>query len=410
MTGPSSSNVLSNARVATFDSAVPADYGLLNGLHAVTIQNGIIAAITPMDSFTPETGAVIIDLGGRLLTPGLIDCHTHIVFGGDRSSEWEMRLKGKSYSDIAQAGGGILSTVRATRTCSEDELFQSARTRLRSMAREGVTCVEVKSGYGLSLEEELKALRVVKRLKQEQLVDISATLLAAHTIPPEFKNNPDEYVSLICDNLIPHVAHEGLAEAVDVFCEPIAFSLPQCEKVFDAAHRHGLAIKAHAEQLSYTGSARCAAQRGAWSVDHLEHLPATDIPTLKASGTIAVLLPGAFYALRETKSPPIEELRRAGIPMAVATDCNPGTSPFTSIRMMLNLSCILFSLSPAEALTGVTRNAAQALRRLDRMGTVTTGKEATLCVWDVQEPAALVSDLTNNPLVRVFIRGEERHA
>jgi len=410
MTGPSSSTILSNARVATFDSAISADYGLLNGLHAVTIRNGVIAAITPMASLTPETGAATIDLGGKLLTPGLIDCHTHVVFGGDRSSEWEMRLKGKSYSEIAHTGGGILSTVRATRTCSEDELFQSARTRLRSMAREGVTCVEVKSGYGLSLEEELKALRVVKRLKQEQLVDISATLLAAHTIPPEFKNNPDEYVSLICDNLIPHVAHEGLAEAVDVFCEPIAFSLVQCERVFDAAHRHGLAIKAHAEQLSYTGSARCAAQRGAWSVDHLEHLPATDIPTLKASGTIAVLLPGAFYALRETKSPPIEELRRAGIPMAVATDCNPGTSPFTSIRMMLNLSCILFSLSPAEALTGVTRNAAQALRRLDRMGTVTTGKEATLCVWDVQEPAALVSDLTNNPLVRVFIRGEERHA
>ena len=410
MTGASSSTVLVNARVATFDPAVSADYGLLNAPHAITIRNGVLAAITPMTLLRPDKNAALIDLGGKLVTPGFIDCHTHIVFGGDRSTEWEMRLKGKSYSDIAQAGGGILSTVRATRACSEDELFQSALKRLHNMAREGVTCVEVKSGYGLSLEEELKALRVIGRLKRENLVDISATLLAAHTVPPEFKSNNDAYVSLMCDTLIPHVAREGLAEAVDVFCEPIAFSLAQCERVFDAAHRHGLAIKAHAEQLSYTGSARSAAQRGAQSVDHLEHLPATDIPSLKASGTVAVLLPGAFYALRETKRPPIEELRRSGIPMAVATDCNPGTSPFTSIRMILNLSCILFALSPAEALTGVPRNAAQALGRLDRMGTVTAGKEATLCVWDVQEPASLVSDLTINPLVRVFIRGEERHA
>lgn len=401
--------VLANARIATFDPGVSADYGLLDGLHAVEMRGSTIGAITPMGIFVPGKDVTVIDVGGKLITPGFIDCHTHIVFGGNRSTEWEMRLKGKSYTEIAQAGGGILSTVSATRACSEDELFESALKRIRVMAREGVTCIEIKSGYGLSLEEELKLLRVVKRLKRENIVDLSATLLAAHTVPPEFTGDADGYVSLICDTLLPQVVSEGLAEAVDVFCEPIAFSLAQCERVFDAAQRHGLKIKAHAEQLSYTGSARCAAQRGAWSVDHIEHLPPADVPALKAAGTVAVLLPGAFYALRETKRPPIEALRSAGVPMAVATDCNPGTSPFTSIRMMLNLSCILFSLSPVEALTGVTRSAAQALGRLETTGTVSVGKEATVCVWDVQEPASLVSDLTTDPLVRVFIRGEERH-
>lgn len=410
MTSAPTEMALTNARVATCDPRVAGDYGLMPGLHAITARSGIITSVMPMGSFVAPAGCMVTDLGVKLITPGLIDCHTHLVFGGDRAAEWEMRLKGKSYAEIAQAGGGILSTVRATRACNEEQLFEAALGRLRLLARDGVICVEVKSGYGLSLDEELKILRVIKRLARAGVTDISATLLAAHTIPPEYKSEPDTYVTLICEKMIPQVAQEGLAEAVDVFCEPIAFSLAQCERIFKAAERHGLAIKAHAEQLSHTGCAKRAAEVGAWSVDHIEHLAAADIPAIKAAGTVGVLLPGAFYALREKQRPPIEALRQAGVPLAVATDCNPGTSPFTSIRMMLNLAAVLFSLTPAEAIAAVTAGAARALGRIAQTGTITVGKEATVCVWEVQEPAALVTDLSSDPLHRVFIRGEERHA
>jgi imidazolonepropionase len=401
---------LTNAIIASMDSSSRSEFGLLQGLHAIVIKQGVIQAVTPMAGFSPPGGAHVLDLGGRLVTPGLIDSHTHVVFAGDRAREWSMRLEGRTYEDIAVAGGGILSTVKATRAASEQELLELALERLSLMARDGVTCVEVKSGYGLSIEDELKILRVVKRLKVSQPIEVSATLLAAHTVPPEFASNPDDYVQLICEALIPRVSAEGLAESVDVFCEPIAFSLSQCERIFDAAQAHGLAIRAHAEQLSRTGCALAAAARGALSVDHLEHLSEQDAAALRGHKTAAVLLPGAFYALREKKLPPIKALRSAGVPIAVATDCNPGTSPFSSLRMMMNLACIIFSLSPEEALMGATRNAALALGREERLGTVAVGKEATLCVWSTKDVASIVFDLSRPLLYKTFIRGEVQHA
>lgn len=397
-----------NARVATFDDQVSADYGMLPGLQAITVAGTRIAAITPMASHHPTKDVAELDLQGMVVTPGLIDCHTHLVFAGDRSAEWEMRLQGKSYAEIACAGGGIHSTVEATRAASDEELYVLARRRLEAMAREGVTCVEIKSGYGLSLHDELKLLRVIRRLQSSQSVQISPTLLAAHTVPREFKQNPDEYVALVCDQLIPLVAQEGLAEAVDVFCEPIAFSLAQSIELFEAAQKHGLAMKAHAEQLSHTGCAREAAARGAWSVDHIEHLLIEEVATLASHGTVAVLLPGAFYALREKQLPPVAALREAGVRMAVATDCNPGTSPFLSLRLMMNMACLLFGLTPVEALVGTTSAAAHALGRADRIGSVRVGMEATLCAWDVAGPAAIVTDLSRNPLSRVMIQGVEQ--
>jgi imidazolonepropionase len=395
-----------NARVATFDPAVSAPYGLRDSA-AIAVRGGRIAAILASNS--PEvvsfTGRVE-DLGGRWVTPGLIDCHTHLVFGGSRAAEWEQRLSGVPYAEIARRGGGILSTVRATRALSEDELVARALPRLRALVAEGVTCVEIKSGYGLTAADELKLLRAARRVADVVGVEVSPTLLAAHVVPPEFAGRADDYVSLIVDELIPTVARDHLAEAIDVFCEGIAFSVAQSDRVWAAARAHGLAVKGHVEQLSNLGGAARVAAHGGWSADHLEYLDAPGIAALAAAGTVAVLLPGAYYFLREPRKPPVEELRAAGVPIAVATDLNPGTSPFASLRLAMNMACVLFGLTPEEALAGATREAARALGRADRLGTLAAGKQADFLVWDVEHPAEIVCQLGLNPLVARVVRGE----
>jgi len=331
MNGSFAERLWINARLATFDPALGVPYGRLDD-HALLVKGETIAAILPMAShevmgFPGE----IHDCGGRWVTPGLVDCHTHLVFGGNRAAEWEMRLSGVPYAEIAKRGGGILSTVRATRAMTEDELFLAALPRLRALMTEGVTCIEIKSGYGLTTADELKSLRVAKRLAQRFPVEVSPTLLAAHAIPPEFAGRADDYVSLIVDEMIPAVKSEQVADAVDVFCEHIAFSVPQCDRIFTAATKHGLAVKGHVEQLSNQHGAELIARHRGWSADHIEYLDEAGVKALAEVGTIAVLLPGAFYFLREKQKPPVEQLRAAGVPMAVATDLNPGTSPFASV-------------------------------------------------------------------------------
>lgn len=325
---------------------------------------------------------------GLWMTPGLIDCHTHLVYGGDRIGEFERRLNGETYAAIAAQGGGILSTVRATRDADEEELYRSARRRLDHFIMDGVTTLEIKSGYGLNLESEIKMLKVARRLGEEAPVDITTTFLGAHGIPPEFAQDRAGYVSLICNEMIPAVARGGLATAVDCFCEHIAFSPQETHAVFDAARRHGLAIKIHAGQISDMGGAKLAAAMGALSADHLEYVSADAVEAMAAAGTVAVLLPGAFYALRETRRPPIEAFRAAGVPMAVASDCNPGSSPALSLRLMMNMACTLFGLTPLEALLGVTRHAARALGLTDR-GALLPGLRADFALWDISEPAEL---------------------
>lgn len=325
---------------------------------------------------------------GGLMTPGLIDCHTHLVFAGNRADEFERRLEGASYADIARAGGGILATVRATRAASEDALVASTVPRLAALIADGVTTVEIKSGYGLTVADELKMLRVARRLGERLPVRVVTTLLGAHALPPEYAGRSDAYIDLVCNEMIPAAADEHLADAVDAFCEGIAFSPAQCERVFVAAQQHGLAVKTHAEQLSNLGGAALAARHGALSADHLEHLDEAGVVALAASGTVATLLPGAFYTLRETQLPPVALLRRRGVPMAVATDANPGSSPLYFPTLMLNLACQLFRLTPREALAGMTAVAARALGLAD-CGRIATGARADLCVWDVAHAAEL---------------------
>jgi imidazolonepropionase len=399
-----------NARVATIDPANGTGYGLLEQ-HALGVRSGRIAALVRMQDLdlTGFDGEVI-DCQGALLTPGLIDCHTHLVYGGHRAKDFTKRLRGMSYQEIARSGGGILSTVKETRLLSEDQLFLGARPRLLALMREGCTTVEIKSGYGLSLADELKMLRVARRLGSELPVRVSTTLLAAHAVPPEYKGKSDRYLEMICSELIPKVAAEGLADAVDVFCESVAFTLQQAEGVFEAARRYGLALKIHAEQLTNCGAAALAAESGAWSADHLEHLDQEGVLALQKAGTIATLLPGAFYFLKEKQKPPVELLRHYGVPIALATDLNPGTSPLASIRLTMNMGCILFGLSAEEALAGVTRNAAAALGWGDRLGTLTVGKEADFLVWDLQDPAQLACEVgLTLPSQRIF-QGELTHA
>ena len=353
-------------------------------------EDGVIAWIGPTYEMDAGLGRVDAeyDAQGALVTPGLVDCHTHLVFAGNRAREFEMRLAGATYEDIARAGGGIVSTVEATRAASEADLARESGARLDALAAEGVTTVEIKSGYGLDVATELKCLRVARELGDARAVHVTTTLLGAHTVPPEFKGRADDYVKLVCEELIPAAARSGLADAVDAFCEGIGFTPAQTRRVFEAARAHGLRVKLHADQLSNLGGAALAAEFGALSADHLEHTDEAGVAALARAGTVAVLLPGAFYFLRETRLPPMEALRRHQVPMAVATDCNPGTSPLTSLLTAMNMACTLFRFTPEEALAGATIHAARALGLEDR-GALEPGRRADFVVWDAHDPAEL---------------------
>lgn len=385
-----------NARLATL---APARGGLGVVEGGVLAQaDGRIVYAGPAAEAPSFAAAREEDCGGRWITPGLIDPHTHLVYAGDRAREFEMRLAGASYEEIARGGGGIVSTMRATREADEAALVTASLPRLDALIAEGVTTVEIKSGYGLRLDDELKQLRAARRLGESRDVTVATTFLGAHATPPEFRDDPDAYVAHICEAMIPAVAREGLADAVDAFCETIAFSPVQVRRVFEAARRHGLAVKLHAEQLSDQGGAVLAAAFGALSADHLEHLPASDVRRLAQAGTVAVLLPGAFYFMRETKVPPVDELRAQGVPIALATDCNPGTSPLTSPLLVMNMAATLFRLTVDECIAGVTREAARALGRLHEIGTLEAGKRCDLAIWDIERPAELVYRIGFNPL------------
>lgn len=342
---------------------------------------------------------------GRWITPGLIDCHTHLVYGGDRAHEFELRLAGASYEEIARAGGGIASTMAATRGAGEDELVATALPRLDALIAEGATTVEVKSGYGLSLDSELRMLRAARRLGAARPVRIETTLLGAHALPPEYRDDADGYVDLVCEQMIPAAAEAGLADAVDAFCEGIGFSPEQTERVLAAAVAAGLPVKLHAEQLSNLHGAALAASHGALSADHLEYLDEAGIAAMAQSGTVASLLPGAYYFVRETKLPPIDALRAAGVPIALATDSNPGTSPLTSLLLVLNMGATLFRLTVDECLAGITRNAAKALGLGDEIGTLAAGKSCDLAIWDIERPAELVYRMGFNPLHQRIWKG-----
>ncbi|WP_280156660.1 imidazolonepropionase [Piscinibacter sp. XHJ-5] len=349
-----------------------------------------------------------IDGEGALLTPGLIDCHTHLVYAGNRAREFELRLQGASYEEIARAGGGIRSTVRLTREADEPSLEAASAQRLRELMRHGVTTVEIKSGYGLSLDAELKCLRVARRLAERHAVDVRTTLLAAHALPPEFEGRADAYIDEIAGRILPEAARLGLADAVDAFCDTIGFTPAQTRRVFEAAHALGLPVKLHAEQLSNQHGAALAAEFGALSADHLEHVDEAGVAAMARAGTVAVLLPGAYYFLRDATPPPIALLRRHGVPMALATDCNPGTSPTTHLPLMLNMACTLFRMTAAEALLGVTRHAARALGLQASRGTIEAGKQADLCLWAVDHPAELAYAIGASPLRRRFHHGREQ--
>ncbi|MBK4216520.1 imidazolonepropionase [Paracoccus caeni] len=396
--------LFSNAGIAVMD-AESGGYGLI-GRGALVVEDGRIvwvgdAAGLP-DGYRHLTQH---DLEGRLITPGLIDCHTHIVFGGDRAREFEMRLEGAGYEEIARAGGGILSSVRATREATEDALLTQSLPRVDALLAEGVTTLEIKSGYGLDIETELKMLRVARRIGQIRKVSVRTTWLAAHALPPEYKDDRASYIRDVVIAGMDRAHAEGLIDAVDGFCEGIAFSRNEMAAIFDHAATLGLPVKLHAEQLSDLGGAAMAAQHGAISADHLEYLGPDGISAMAASGTVAVLLPGAFYTLRETKLPPMQALRDAQVPMALATDCNPGTSPLTSILLTMNMGATLFRMTPAECLTGVTRHAATALGLADR-GQIRPGMRADLAIWNVTHPAELTYRIGFNPLHARIIGGE----
>ena len=398
-----------NAQIATMDSEVSAPYGLLKA-HSIGVEKGNILFLAPTSELDlKEFQGEIIDAQGALLTPGLIDSHTHLVYGGQRASEFSQRLQGASYAEIAKNGGGILSTVTATRALDENQLVEQSRPRLEALLAEGVTTVEIKSGYGLTLKDELKMLRAAGTLAAAYPLRLRRTLLAAHTVPPEYKNSPGQYVDLVCNEIIPQVAAAKLAEAVDVFCETIAFSLQQSEQIFAAACKAGLGIKVHAEQLSNSHASALAASYNAWSVDHLEYLDEAGVAALQQAQTVATLLPGPFYFLGETRKPPVELLRKYQIPMALASDLNPGSSPLASLRLMLNLGCILFGLTPAEALRGVTTHAASALGLEKSIGTLRVGMAADMLLWDIDDPAQLAYQFGEKSLKQRIFAGEISH-
>lgn len=394
--------------VATMQPDAAQPYGLIEDA-ALVVDGAAVHWVGPRRDLPPELHrhcATSQDAGGALITPGLVDCHTHLVYAGDRSHEFELRLNGASYEEIARKGGGIASTVQATRAATPEDLKAQSRVRLQQLLNEGVTTLEIKSGYGLALAHERKTLQLARELGQEHAVAIRSTFLGAHAIPPEFAGRADDYIDEVL-RMLPLLHAEGLVDSVDAFCERIAFSPAQITRVFEAARQLGLPVKLHAEQLSDSGGALLAAKFGAISCDHLEWLSEEGAAAMAAAGSVAVLLPGAFYFLRETKVPPVDLLRRHRVPMAIATDCNPGSSPCTSLLLMLNMACTLFRLTPEEALAGVTRHAAQALGLRDR-GVLAPGMRADFVLWDVQRPAQLSYALGANPCIQTVFNGEPR--
>ena len=395
--------LLTDARIASLAASAP-EYGEISP-GAVAIADGSIAWLGPETERPAGKARKTQSLGGRWITPALIDCHTHLVFAGDRSREFEQRLKGASYEEIAKAGGGILSTVRATRAASADELFDAALPRVLALAAEGVATIEIKSGYGLDVKNELKMLEVARRLGESTGLTIRTTLLAAHTVPPEFDGKADDYIDLISNELLPAVSERGLADAVDAYCESIAFSAPQIAKLFRQAIDFDLPVKLHADQLSDGGGAELAAYFNALSADHLEYTSAAGVEAMAEAGAVAVLLPGAFLTLGETQRPPVETLRTNGVPIAVASDCNPGTSPICSLRNAMILASRLFGLTPLECLAGTTREAARALGLLTDRGTLEVGKRADIAIWEISHPRELAYWIGTPQLAELIIGG-----
>lgn len=396
--------VLLNVNIATMSNGA-SDYGeILDG--ALAIENGKIAWLGKQNEIPKYDADEIIDGEGQWLTPGLIDCHTHIVFGGNRANEFEMRLQGKSYEEIAKAGGGIISTVNATREATEAELLEGALKRAKALNSQGVTTLEIKSGYGLDIENELKMLRVASQISHVLPLTVRRTFLGAHALPPEFKENSQGYIDLVCNEMLSQAQASDLVDAVDVFCEGIAFDADQTEQVFQAASKLNIPVKIHAEQLSNIGGTALAAKYNALSSDHIEFLDEAGVQAMADAGMTAVLLPGAFYFLRETQLPPIELLRKYNVPMAIASDANPGSSPLNSLQLMLNMACTLFRLTPNEALAGVTCFGAKALGLSNEKGQLKVGMDADIAMWDITQPAELCYQFGVNPLSRLFKSGK----
>ncbi|BCG95183.1 imidazolonepropionase [Mesorhizobium sp. 131-2-1] len=395
-----------NARLATMAEGAPGLGLVENG--AIVARDGLIAYAGPEADMPAALvqGADITDCEGRWITPGLVDCHTHLVYAGNRANEFEMRLAGATYEEVARAGGGIVSSVKSLRSASEDQLVAQTLPRLDALMAEGVTTIEVKSGYGLDVDNEKKSLRAARRLGGERPVTVRTTCLAAHALPPEAKGDKDAFIDLVANEIVPAVAAEGLADAIDGFCEGIAFSPEQMARVFDKAKALGLPVKLHADQLSNLHGAELAARYGALSADHLEYTDEAGAAAMARAGTVATILPGAYYFIRETRKPPVELFRRHGVKMAVATDSNPGTSPLTSLLLTMNMAATLFGLTVEECLAGVTREAARALGLLDNTGTLEAGKAADLAIWDIERPAELVYRMGFNPLHARIWRGQ----
>jgi len=398
--------LLRGARVATMQPGAP-DYGAIADA-AIAIRDGAIAWVGPQAGLPRGSATETRELDQQWVTPALIDCHTHLVFGGDRAGEYEQRLRGVRYEDIAAAGGGILSTVHATRAAGHAELLAAARCRLDALIGDGVATVEIKSGYGLDVDTEIRMLEVARELGTVAGITVRTTLLAAHSVPPEYAGDADGWIDAICDSLLPEVAARGLADAVDAYCETIAFDAAQVARLFRRARELGLPVKLHADQLSDSGGAALAAQFGALSADHLEYTPADGVTALAAAGTVAVLLPGAFLTLNETRVPPVRALRDAGVPIAIATDCNPGTSPLVSLLATMGLASRLFGLTPEECLAGTTREAARALGLGADRGTIEAGKRADLAIWNIEHPRELSYWLGGHPLSDLLTGGRPR--